>query len=206
MWLCFHAFLTYFCLIIPLYLPLSLSISLSLVDKQQLLFAGGQPNESNSSAFFRLFRMLQFFSSSVVQLFSCSTLQLFSSSARSLQVQVFFFGCIVIMFAIKLMKSFALLPINLCFAIRIPLLPSHSLPQSRLKVCYLIVQSMPRSKLAGDKLIPNFTSRQQIAFHLFFCFFFATPTSLVFPFYFSPILFPNLCGVKCHILTLSNIN
>lgn len=109
---------------------LSPSLSLSLSTNQQLLFAGGQPNESNSSAFFRLFRMLQFFSSSALQLFSCSVLQL----ARQVQV---FFGCIVIMFAIKLMKSFALLPINLCSAaIRVPLLrPSTVSDKSLLPNC-----------------------------------------------------------------------
>lgn len=42
--------------------------------------------------------------------FSSSAFHYFSSL-----VQVQLFGCIVIMFAIKLMKSFALLPINLCF-------------------------------------------------------------------------------------------
>lgn len=55
-------------LLLPHYL--SLALSPSLLDMQQLLllFAGGQPNESNSSAFFRLFRMLQFFSISLLQL------------------------------------------------------------------------------------------------------------------------------------------
>lgn len=67
------------------------------------------------------------FSSSALQLFSSSVLQL----ARQVQV---FFGCIVIMFAIKLMKSFALLPINLCSAaIRVLLLrPSRTVSDKSL--------------------------------------------------------------------------
>lgn len=162
-------------LLLPHYFSLSATISLYLplprTSNNCCLQADSQMSQTRVlfSDFFGCF------SSSALQLFSCSALQFFNPSALQFLSSLvasasFFFGCIVIMFAIKLMKSFALLPINLCFAIRIPLLLLHSLPQSRLKVCYLIVQSMPRSKLAGDKLIPNFTSRQQIAFHLFsFC-------------------------------------
>lgn len=166
MWLCFHAFLTYFCLV-PHYLFLVLSLSLCWTcNNCCCLQAGSQMSQT---------RVLF---SDFSGCFSSSAFHYFSSL-----VQVQLFGCIVIMFAIKLMKSFALLPINLCFPL--------SFAQCRLKVRYLIVQFMPRSKLACDKLIPNFNRRQQIAFHFVISAHFCVAFPLLF---FHQFYFP-ICAV-----------